>query len=157
MATDKGQKDKHGVLVQTDEKLPDGYQLTAAARRAILVELMDGESVKVVAIRYDVTEQTVNRIKRDFIQANGNAFTLSNLKPDEFKTEIRRKAVRAIENGLECDRDPYRQGALGVQVMKGIGEFKEHQETNAKVAVLVGTVPLEWKQRYIGLEAEEVK
>lgn len=122
-----------------------------AARRAIIVERAGGASFKSIALRYDCSVHTIRSIWQKFIDTTVGVRTLADEDQVTFKRGIRRKAVQAIENGLDCDRDPYRQGALGVQVMKGIGEFKSDQpDVGARVNILIGSVPGDWKQRYIG-------
>ncbi len=148
-------------LLATDDTYGDGLSAVAehtlptagipsATRRAIIIEKANGDSDEIIALRYDCSVSSVKKVWREWVAASVDVRRLGDENPEIFKTKIRRKAVHAIENGLDCDRDPYRQGSLGVAVMKGIGEFKETNDVNIKAAVLVGSVPAEWKERYIG-------
>lgn len=141
--------DGHQLEYDGEEDLPT-TGVSAAVKRAIIVEKSNGDPVQIIAVRYDVTPATVNKIWREFVSSTVDVRRLGDENLEIFKTKIRRKAVNAIENGLDCDRDPYRQGALGVQVMKGIGEFKQEDAGGVRVNVLIGSVPVDWKQRYIG-------
>lgn len=154
---------QHGVNLldydtSDDLELVDEFDINPgriqpAVKRAIIAEHAQGVPRKVLALKYDVSEATVNRIWKEFIQEASDLKLLTEEEPQKFHSRIRAKAVRAIEAGLDHDQDPYRQGALGVQVMKGIGEFKgDHDSGQIKVNVMINTVPPEWKARYIGAD-----
>lgn len=153
-------------LLRTDDSLGDmtpvadhtlpTASIPPATRRAMIVEKANGDSDQIIALRYDVDEASVRKVWRDWVNATIDVRRLGDENPEIFKAKIRKKAVNAIENGLDCDRDPYRQGALGVQVMKGIGEFKgDEGNSHVKVNVLIGAVPAEWKDRYVRIDNSE--
>jgi hypothetical protein len=119
-----------------------------AVRNAIIADKAEGVSTKELAIRYDCSESTIRSIWRSFVQTSARVRSIAHETQQDTRNRLKGKAVIAIESGLDCERDPYRRGALGVQVMKGIGEFKE-DNSGARVAVLVGNLPVGWKERYI--------
>lgn len=135
-------------LVSEETLAPDYRAILPAVKRSIIVEKTQGTANKLIALRYSVSEASVSKIWRTFIESTSDVRRLGDENPDVFRHRVRSKAANAIENGLDCDRDPYRQGALGVAVMKGIGEFKT-DEGNVKVNVLVNNVPQDWRDRYI--------
>ena len=138
-------------ILESEESLSNkATALLPAVRRAIIFEKSQGTPTKLIAIKYDITAATVRRIVHDFFKQAADVSRLIDEGAEKFKGRIRGKAAMAIESGLDCERDPYRQGALGVAVMRGIGEFKPDTAIEAKFNVLVNAVPQEWKQRYIG-------
>jgi hypothetical protein len=141
-------------LTDTIDVTPSTY-IPPKVRRAVIVEKSQGLDNVEIAMRWDISTQAVARIWRDFVDSTSDTRQLGDENPDVFRKKIRRKAVKAIENGLDCDRDPYRQAGVGVQVMKGIGEFAtESNHNSVRVNVLLNAVPNEWKQRYIASRAE---
>lgn len=124
-------------------------QIPAAVRQAIIIEKANQAPTQLIAVRYDVAPETVNRIWRDFCNSAAKVRKVADETPEETRTWLKGKALVAIESGLDCERDPYRRAAVGVNVMKGIGEFKSDHGDGAQINVLVNAVPEEWKQRYI--------
>ena len=135
-------------LVLTEEDTIGRSAIPAAVKTAIIADKAQGVPTKELAIRYDCSEDTIRSVWREFVQSAAKIRSVANETRAETFDRLKGKAVVAIEAGLECDRDPYRRGALGVQVMKGIGEFKE-DVSGARVAVLINNLPPGWKDRYI--------
>lgn len=125
-------------------------RIPAAVKKAIIIEKANGAPNKLVAIRYDVSEHSVATIWKQFCAESAKVGTLASESVEDTKKWLRGKALNAIDNGLSDDRDAYRQAALGVQVMKGIGEFKTDHGEGAKVNIMINNVPDGWKDRYIG-------
>jgi hypothetical protein len=140
------------VLADVETK---GAALPLATRNAIIEEKAEGKPSKIVAIHYDVSPSTVDKVWQGFLKQARRVGALGATTPAQIKDRLRGRAVAAIENGLECDRDPYRQAAVGVSVMKGIGEFKGdgNDPASMRVNVLINQLPPEWKERYIGAGA----
>lgn len=147
---DLGDVDEFGLADEDNynQSTTDYRSVLPATRRAIIVERTQGVQYKIIALRYGVSESTVKTIWRRFIESTSDVRRLGDENPDIFRSRVRTKAANAIEAGLDCSRDPYRQGSLGVAVMKGIGEFKS-DEGNVKVNVLVNNVPPDWRDRYV--------
>lgn len=134
----------------SDTTLPTSA-ISQATRRAIIVEKSYGDSDEIIALRYDIRPSQVAKVWRNFVDSTVDVRRLGDENPEIFKSKIRKKAVNAIENGLDCDRDPYRQANVGIQVMKGIGEFKSDDDRGSRINILIGSVPNEWKDRYISI------
>ena len=71
------------------------------------------------------------------------------------------KAVRAVEDGLDCEDNPYKRGNLGATVLKGLGVFND-ESVHLHINQLINSVPEEWRDRYLVssedlIEADEVK
>lgn len=133
-------------------------KIPPAIRKAVIVEKARGTPTKLIALQLDISEESVRNIWSKFTKEAVEVSMITDEAPAHLKNRLKAKAVIAIENGLDWDQDPYRQGALGVQVMKGIGEFKsDHDTGQAKVNVLINMVPPEWKQRYITSDVVEVE
>lgn len=137
-------------LTDTIDVTPSN-RIPPKVRRAVIVEKSQNMDNVEIAMRWGINPQSVARIWRDFVESTGDVRQLGDENPEIFRKKIRRKAVKAIEAGLDCERDPYRQAGVGVQVMKGIGEFAtESHSSSVRVNVLLNSVPNEWKNRYIG-------
>jgi hypothetical protein len=71
----------------------------------------------------------------------------------DYKNELKMKSIDAIHKGLEHKRDPYKRASLGVNVMKGIGEF-QNDGANVNIQNVMASVPPEWRDRYIRLDGD---
>lgn len=127
-------------------------------RKAIIMDRAKGIPSKIIAAKYDVGVGSVRSIWKEFAGTIGTRASDED-DPVRFKSKIRKKAIDAIENGLECDRDPYRRAGVGIKVMEGIGEFKGDQGKNGDVSfnIFVAGVPAEWRERYLGIKDRENK
>lgn len=137
-------------LELVDEIAVGKSRIPPAVKQAIIIEMASQTPVKLIAIRYDCAESTVRKIWAEFCAQASKVRRIADETPEETKSWLRGKALVAIENGLDCDRDPYRQAAVGINVMKGIGEFKSDHSEGTRINVLVNAVPESWKTRYIG-------
>jgi hypothetical protein len=131
--------------------------ITQDTRNAVILDRAKGDPTRLVALKYQISESSVRDIYNDFLKSTASVRTIADSEPEEFRASIRRKAIFAIEHGLDCDRDPYRQASVGLKVMEGIGEFKSGGNASIVINNMVASVPAEWKDRYIGLESKEPK
>ena len=69
----------------------------------------------------------------------------------DYKERLKGKAVVAVEDGLECSVDPYKRCGLGVQVLKGIGEFEGE---NPLVGIVIQIEGSRLVSRYRNLEVK---
>lgn len=137
-------------LALVDELTINPGRIPPAVKKAIIIEKANGAPSRLIAVRYDVSESSVSEIWRKFCTESAKVGTLAAESVEDTRKWLRGKALSAIDNGLSDDRDAYRQAALGVQVMKGIGEFKTEHGEGAKVNIMINNVPDGWKDRYIG-------
>jgi len=73
----------------------------------------------------------------------------------DWREDLREKAVHAIRSGLTHEKDPYKQAGIGVQTLKGLGEFEN--ETSVNIGALMSSIPENARGRYITLESTDVK
>lgn len=125
-----------------------GQRLSPAVLQAIVAQHLLNKPHKEIAKALDIHVATVARhLKkyRDLAPLAGES--------EDYRKNMRRYSISAITAGLRADADPYKRGSLGVQVMKGIGEFRD---TGVQVGVFGLQPPQDWKERYAGeLEREE--
>ena len=70
----------------------------------------------------------------------------------DWREDVREKAVYALRAGLTCETDPYKAAGLGVQALKGLGDFEA--DSNVNIAAMLSAVPDNMRERYITIEAE---
>lgn len=121
-------------------------------RKAVVIDRAKGTPSKLVAAKYGISVASVQTIWGEFSRSIGTR-TSDEDDPAKFRSKIRKKAVDAIEGGLECDRDPYRAAAIGVKVMEGIGEFRG-QQGEGGVNIFMAGVPAEFAHRYFGINKQ---
>ena len=129
-------------------------KLTEHQRHQIAERLLTGESPAALAREYGVSRPYLSRV-RALLRGRRK---LRRLAPAEFdyttaRDELRRKAYLAVLAGLDCDRDDYKAAALGVQVLKGMGDL--NADTNVTLQTMFAAVPPDWRDKYILNEPEE--
>jgi len=95
----------------------------------------------------DFSRETVSRALRKFSEV-----TIAAPSHVESEKEIlTKKAYAAVQNGLDCPTDPYRQADVGIKTLKGIGEFDDADSKTVSVHIqtMVGGLPPEWRDRYL--------
>ncbi len=75
----------------------------------------------------------------------GNHFAQGLLAGCRDRLEV--KALKAVENGLDCTDNAYKAGNLGVSVLKGLGVFND-DSVHVHVNQLINSTPEEWRSRY---------
>lgn len=83
---------------------------------------------------------------RDKIERKAEAKVAKTLV--NYQENLRQKAVVAVEAGLDDPADSYKRGGLGVQVLKGLGDFAPDQGA-VGVQFLIETCPPEWRDDFI--------
>lgn len=154
-----GDDDGHNLVHTASVRVAPG-PISDPIRRAIVIEKCQGVPSKLVAIKYMVSEGAVAKIYKEFMAVARTAVAapLYQQSAEEFRTSIRAKAITAIESGLEHDADPYRQAAVGLKVMTGIGEFKaDAVSAHVTVTNMMAAVPESWRERYVTLPSSSVK
>ena len=103
--------------------------VSVETKKAILAMRSKGFTNAQIAERVGIHEVTVSRIcssLRKQADAKKPQVMAKATPEDELKDwrdRIKKKSIKALENGLDCADDPYRQGALGRDALKGLGEF----------------------------------
>jgi hypothetical protein len=106
-------------------------------RKAIIADRIAGFTNSQVAAKYGVHPMTVSKFFRRFQKEAPQAEAA--ISATDWKQRLKVKSINAIEAGLDCQSDPYKRAGVGLQVMKGIGEFAP--DTVPEVAVLLTTIP----------------
>ena len=108
-----------------------------------------------IAAKYSVHEITVSKIYGKFRKGAPEAEISRGLAG--YRDRIKEKSVVAIEAGLDDPVNSYKRAGIGVQVMKGIGEFVPDQGP-VGIQMIMERCPSEWRQRYglVSRDAEPV-
>ena len=107
--------------------------LTNAQRDAILLACGTGAHKGNLAKEFGIRPETISRIIR---QAK-TVQTPSNPLASDYRPNMKQRAVKAINRGLECKRDPYKAANIGVKVLEGIGEFSQHSQVDEHREIVV--------------------
>ena len=123
-------------LQSTPKPLASSYRfLTESEKRAIVAERAAGMLVRDIAARYRIDPATVWRTCQK-VQQDTNTPALST----SWRSEARQKAVRSVNRALDDDSDVYKSGNIGVQVLKGLGDFApDSQQVN--VTAMLSSAP----------------
>ena len=115
--------------------------------QAIFADRSAGLTLQQLADKYNVHPNTVSRIVRKFAKENPQTELAQGLLSG-CRDRLEVKAVRAVENGLDCGDNPYKAGNLGVSVLKGLGVFND-DSVHVHVNQLFDSIPPEWRERYL--------
>jgi hypothetical protein len=127
-------------------------KLTEADRMAIVASRAAGVAVNELAKRYRVSRQTIHTVC-SVVKKSSRQEAQEEFDSITFRNRLRRKGFVAIEAGLDDSTDNYRRGSIGVQVLKGLGEFND-PDINVHVNAMFAAVPPEWKRDFL-LNIEE--
>lgn len=123
--------------------------------RAVIDAKLAGVPTSRIAKQYGISEGTVFNWWKAFKKGEitlescevqpkgplGQKVPTSKLAID-YKQELKVKSVEAVTAGLDDPSDNYKRAGLGIQVLKGIGEFTEHHSPKDNVFnVLVASMP----------------
>src|SRR5262245_12950393 len=113
---------------------------------SIIADRAAGLTVREIA-KYDMHANTVSRVCRQFAKDDPRTEYAQGILSG-YRERLKSGAVKAVESGLDHPDDPYKRGNLGVQVLKGLGEF-EQEKTSVHIANLMASVPEQWRSRYV--------
>ncbi len=120
---------------------------TDVERMAICVLRGKGLSNKEIAEQMHRHEGSIARILKEAALA-AKAIGINY----DWREDVRVKAVDAVRAGLTAEEDPYKRGGLGIQALKGLGDFEADSTVN--VAAMISQVPEHMRARYITSEPE---
>jgi hypothetical protein len=123
--------------------------LAPVVKQSIVADRVSGMKIKDIAKKHGLHRITVGKVIKQF-KRDAPASMLANPVGD-YKERLKGKAIGAVENGLECPVDPYKRGGLGVQVLKGIGEFENERPL---VGVVINIEGSRLASRYRNLEVK---
>jgi hypothetical protein len=127
--------------------LEDGLKITESDKLAIVTARAVGVSVNELAKRYDVSRQTISSVLAGLKNAK-HKDAKEEFDAIVYRNRLRKKAYEGVEAGLDCSDDQYKRGNLGVQVLKGVGDFNG-DSINVTFNQFVASIPDDMRDRYI--------
>ena len=113
-------------------------------KQAVIAAYAVNGSIIETATKFGIHRHTVRRI---LLAVRSDTRTgLSS----EWRATTRKHAINAVDAGLTCPDDPYKRGALGNQVLIGLGEFKSGPDI--KIGVQINECPPELRSRLVTLD-----
>ena len=126
-------------------------KLTDIQKQTIAVLRTQGMSNHAIAAKLGIHHITVSKAYSEFRrEASG---VIDDIGKD-WRNDLKVLAVKAIKRGLIDKSDNFKSGSIGVQALKGLGEFAQEGNT-INVAALINAVPEHMRDRYFMVEAEE--
>src|SRR5262249_22669217 len=119
---------------------------------AIIADRSAGMSCTAIAEKYGVDKATVSRVCKKFRQEVPQAEMSIDL--ENWKQQLREKAIAAIDRALDAVFDPYKQGSIAVQVLKGLGDFAPENAVQVN-HFDINNIPLELRDRYLSTPEDE--
>ncbi len=117
-----------------------GYKrLQIADKKAVIADYCGGMTQEAIAAKYNVHRATIARVVRDFKEECPQAEITQGTAG--YKDRLKGKAVVAVTAGLDDPTDNYKRGNLGVQVLKGIGEFSGDSPKGDSLNILIANMP----------------
>jgi len=95
-------------------------KLAPIDEKALLASYVAGEGPTELAKRFGISRQWVSKLVNDFKRQRAG---IEDIDGVNYKSRLRRKAIVAVESGLDASGDPYKRARVGVNVLEGIGEF----------------------------------
>lgn len=122
--------------------------LPIATEQAIIARAVQLDNYNATAREFNVAPSTVMRIIKRFRAQRPAEMRRIERKESRAETHARltELAIKAMESGLGCDDDPYKRGALGVQVAKGTGLLSDTPAV--QVNALFAAIPADWRGDY---------
>ena len=129
---------------------PPKYRWTdAKTRMAMVADRISGMPITAIAEKYGVNPSTVSRTCKRFREDAPESEWAKTA--GDYRQDFKVKAVRAVEAGLDDDRDSYKRGNLGVKVMTGLGEFStsHHDQVDIQVIRRLEILPEDFRRRFV--------
>lgn len=118
-------------------QLKHGKRLTETEKRAIVAAVGVKGSMQQVADEFGVHRNTVSELCKSVRDEVPNSVLGAS-----WRSQMREKAVVSVNRALDDDTDSYKSGAIGVNVLKGLGDFAPDQG-NINVQQLAISMPQE--------------
>ena len=112
--------------IATDRPKANRKRPTEAVKHAIAGQLAIGLPQTHVAAQLGVSRQTVNKIARSVEEGTKQAL-------GDWRTVQTRKAIAAVDAGLDCTDDSYKRATIGVSVLKGLNIYAADATTALNV------------------------
>ena len=127
-------------------------KLAPIDEKALLASYVGGEGPTELAKRFGISRQWASKIVNDFKKQRAG---IEDIDGVNYKARLRRKAIIAVESGLEAQDDPYKRARVGVNVLEGIGEFVTGQklQVGGDVSLTVSWMPVQTAAQCIDVTA----
>jgi len=112
-----------------------------------------GASPSALSREFHVSRQSLSKLKSQLRRRDLRSDRPSQYDFEMAKQDLRRKAYPAVAAGLDCPKDPYKRGNLGVQVLKGTGDL--FGDTNVNVGIQLNQCPPELLERLLLAPSDE--
>jgi hypothetical protein len=123
-------------------------KLTEVQKQTIAVLRTQGMSNHAIAAKLGLHHITVSKAYSEFRrEAAGAIDTIGN----DWRTDMKIRAIRAVKRGLADQSDNFKAGNLGAQALRGLGEF-EQPTTAVNIQAIINSVPPDMRHRYLTLE-----
>jgi hypothetical protein len=70
-----------------------------------------------------------------------------------WREDLKERSIVAVRAGLDHDKDPYKRAGVGIQTLKGLGEFET--EGQVHIAQLLNSIPEGQRDRYVSLDTSD--
>src|SRR5437879_2001055 len=114
---------------------------------AVIADRSAGLSCSAVAEKYGIDKATVSRICSRFRNQVPQAELAVDL--ENYKEQLRRKAIAAIDAALDATFDPYKRGSIGLSVMKGLGDLAGDGAVVQVNHFDIDNIPADLRPRYL--------
>lgn len=117
-------------------------KLAPIDEKALLASYVGGEGPTELAKRFGISRQWASKLVNDFKKQRAG---IEDIDAVNYKARLRRKAISAVESGLDAKDDPYKAARIGVSVLEGIGEFVSGTQLQVdgatNITIVWGTAP----------------
>jgi hypothetical protein len=129
------EKGQHRAWTQVEEKalmvlVGDNYTAEQIAEK--LNRQVTAVAAKIVVLRKEVEESGIDH---------------------DWRADMEKRAVVAVNAGLDATEDPYKRAAVGGMALKGLRVFEPDMGVN--IAAVIGQIPAEHRARYLSLDEEK--
>ena len=127
-------------------------RLTEIQKQTIAVLRTQGMSNHAIAAKLGLHHITVCKAYSEFRREA--AQVIDDIGKD-WRNDLKVLAVKAIKRGLTDESDSFKSGSIGVQALRGLGEFEVGNTVN--IQAIINSVPPHMRQRYLGTDDGEAE
>jgi hypothetical protein len=120
-------------------------RLTDIQKQTIAVLRTQGMSNHAIAAKLGVHHITVSKAYSEFRR---DAAPVIDDVGKDWRNDLKVLAIKAVKRGLTDESDSFKSGSIGVQALKGLGEFEAGNTVN--IQAIINSVPPHMRERYLG-------
>ncbi len=127
-------------------------KLTESDRRAIVAQHVAGKGPTEIAKIYGVSRQTISTFLNDFRRSREGkpGEDVIGARTGDYKQELKSLAVPALKRSLSDTTEVHKAANTAVNVMKGLGEFREDRLGDVNLFVAqIANLPADWQKHYV--------